>query len=250
MAQNEPLLVRTLVELADTLVDDFDVVDLLTLLVERCVQIVDVAAAGLMLATESGELQSFAATSVAMRNVELFEVQSDEGPCVECYRTGEPVVNQDLTAADDRWPRFAAMALGSGFRSAHALPMRLRGKVIGAMGLFRAETVALDEREVFAVQALADVATIAILQHRLDLESHLLVGQLNAALASRVVIEQAKGVISERADVGIDEAFARLRQYARSHNLRLTDVAIHVTEGRLEVEAFARTARAPRPPRQ
>src|ERR1700674_864025 len=131
--EREARLIRTLVELADTLVDDFDVVDLLTLLSGRCVEVLDVSAAGIMLVTADGDLRVVASSSEAMRIVELFELQSDEGPCVDCYRTGAAIVNRDLRSDADRWPHFAAVALDAGFGAAHALPMRLRGSVIGAL---------------------------------------------------------------------------------------------------------------------
>ncbi len=169
----EALLARTLVELADTLVDDFDIVELLTLLTDRCVDVLDVAAAGLMLVAPDGSLRVMASSSEAMRVLELFELQSQEGPCLDCYRTAEPVVNQDLAAVDSRWPRFAAEALQAGFHSVHALPMRLRGSVIGALNLFRVTAGEMRDADVEAAQALADVATITILQHRAFLESRL-----------------------------------------------------------------------------
>jgi ANTAR domain/GAF domain len=236
--QNETRLIRTLVELADTLVDDFDVVDLLTLLSDRCVEVLDVAAAGIMLVTADGDLRVIASSSEAMRIVELFELQSDEGPCVDCYRTGAAVVNGDLNADQNRWPQFTAVALKAGFGSAHALPMRLRGSVIGALNLFRADAGELVEADVFAAQALADVATIAIIQHRVGLEAGVVNVQLNEALNSRIVIEQAKGVIAERARIDTGEAFTRLRHHARSNNLRLADVARDVADGTLAVDAF------------
>jgi transcriptional regulator with GAF, ATPase, and Fis domain len=236
--QNEPLLIRTLVELADTLVDDFDVVDLLTLLSTRCVEVLDVAAAGIMLAAAEGDLRVVASSNETMRLVELFELQSDEGPCVDCFRTGVLVTRDDLATATDSWPNFASVAMKAGFQSAHALPMRLRGSVIGALNLFRSEIGALEEGDVLAAQALADVATIAILQHRVGLEANLLNEQLNEALNSRIVIEQAKGVVAERAGVDTDEAFRRLRSYARGNNLLLADVAREVASGKLAVESF------------
>jgi GAF domain-containing protein len=236
--ENEMLLIRTLVELADNLVDDFDVVDLLTLLSDRCVEVLDVSAAGIMLVASEGDLRVIASSSETMRIVEVFELQSDEGPCVDCYREGTMIVNEDLTSAVERWPRFTPVALESGFLAAYALPMRLRGSVIGALNLFRAQVGVLDDAEVLAAQALADVATIAILQHRVGLEANELNTQLNEALNSRIMIEQAKGVIAERAGIDTDEAFARLRQHARSNNLRLADVAAEVASGTLAVEAF------------
>jgi GAF domain-containing protein len=234
----EALLARTFVELADTLVDDFDVVELLTLLADRCVEVLDVSAAGLMLVAPEGDLRVVASSSEAMRVVELFELQAHEGPCLDCYRTGEPVLNQDLTVGHRRWPRFAPVALEAGFRSLHALPMRLRGVVIGALNLFRADKGQMDEADVLAGQALADVATIAILQHRATLDAHVVNDQLNHALNSRIVIEQAKGVLAERAGLNMEGAFSRLRNHARNHNLRLVDVAQHVIDGTLATAAL------------
>ena len=235
--ENEALLIRTLVELADTLTDHFDVVDLLTLLSDRCSQVLNVAA-GIMLVSSEGDLRVVASSTDAMRLVELFELQSDEGPCIECFRAAAPVTHADLEDAVDIWPNFARVALDAGFRSAHALPMRLRGSVIGALNLFRSEVGGLDEAATMAAQALADIATIAILQHRVGTEALQLNEQLNAALSSRIVIEQAKGVIAERIGVTTEEAFRRLRQYARSHNLLLADVARDVAAGRMELETF------------
>ena len=175
----EALLARTFVELADTLVDDFDVVELLTLLADRCVDVLDVGAAGLMLAAPDGDLRVMASSSEAMRLLELFELQSQEGPCLDCYRTGQPVVNQDLATVNGRWPRFAPEALAAGFHSVHALPMRLRGTVIGALNLFHIDPGEMRQADVDAAQALADVATIAILQHRAALEAQVVNEQLN-----------------------------------------------------------------------
>ena len=227
----EGLLARTFVELADTLVDDFDVVELLTLLTNRCVEVLDVAAAGLMLVAPEGDLRVVASSSEEMRLVELFEIQAQEGPCPDCYRTGEPVLNENLATDSRHWPRFGLVAMEAGFRSVHALPMRLRGLTIGALNLFRAADGVLDEADVNAAQALADVATIAILQHRAVLQAHIVIEQLNHALNSRIMIEQAKGVIAERSGLDMEQAFAWLRNHARSHNRFLIDVAESVIDG-------------------
>ena len=181
-----------------------------------------------------------ASSSEAMRVLELFEIQAQEGPCLDCYRTGRPVVNQDLAAVDGRWPRFAAEALAAGFRSVHALPMRLRGTVIGALNLFHVEPGEMRPADVDAAQAFADVATIAILQHRAALEAQVLNEQLNHALNTRIVIEQAKGMVAERAGLDMEQAFATLRNHARNHNLRLVDVAGDVISGALAVSALDR----------
>jgi GAF domain-containing protein len=229
----EAVLARTFVELADTLVADFDVVELLTRLADRCVEVLDVGAAGLMLVGPDGELRVMASSSEAMRVLELFELQAQEGPCLDCHRSGQPVADRDLTAGDGRWPRFAAEALAAGFLSVQALPMRLRGTVIGALNLFHVEPGELAPADIAAAQALADVATIAILHHRAALEAQVLNDQLNQALNTRVVIEQAKGMVAERLGLDMETAFSRLRRHARNHNLRLADVAGAVIVGSL-----------------
>jgi GAF domain-containing protein len=234
----ETLLARTLVELADTLVADFDVVELLTRLTDGCVDVLDVGAAGLMLAAPDGDLRVMASSSEAMRVLELFEIQAQEGPCLDCYRTGEPVLSQDLATVDGRWPRFAAEARAAGFHSVHALPMRLRGAVIGALNLFHIDPGQMRPGDVVAAQAMADVATIAILQHRAAIEAQVLNDQLNHALNSRVVIEQAKGMVAERDDLTMHQAFTTLRNHARNHNLRLVDVARDVINGTLAASAL------------
>ena len=235
----EAKLARTLVELADTLVADFDVVELLTLLTDRCVDVLEVDAAGLMLVSVEGDLRVMASSSDAVRMLELFQVQSQEGPCLDCYRAGRPVVNEDLTALDERWPRFTPEALAGGFRAVHAVPMRLRGNILGALNLFHVEPTYLQEDDIAAAQALADVATIAILQHRAAIEAQVLNEQLGQALNTRIVIEQAKGVvIAERRRLTMEEACAHLRTHARNHNRRLADVAREVIAGTLPAEAL------------
>ena len=234
----EALLSRTFVQLADTLVDDFDLVDLLTLLADRCVEVLGVSAAGLMLVAPDGDLRVMASSSEAMRLLELFELQAQEGPCLDCYRSGRPVVERDLSTVDGRWPRFARVALDAGFHAAHAFPMRLRGEVIGALNLFRTDRGPMSDTDAVAAQALADVATIAILQHRAVREAQALSEQLNYALNSRIVIEQSKGVLAERAGIDVDEAFARLRNHARNHHLRLVDLAQDVIDRRFSTESL------------
>ena len=236
----EATLARTLVDLADTLVADFDVVELLTHLTDRSVELFGVSATGLMLVSPDGELRVIASSSETMRMLELFEIQSQEGPCLDCCRTGEPVMSPDLDSSDERWPRFSVEALAVGFHSVQALPMRLRGSVLGALNLFDSEPGEMKASDVDAAQALADVATIAVLQHRASLEAQLINEQLNQALNSRIAIEQAKGMVAERESVDVEEAFVRLRSYARSHNLRLVDVAGQVIDGSLESTALRR----------
>ena len=224
-ATREARLARSFVTLADTLVDDYDVVDMLDHLVNTCVAFLGVSQAGVMLADQQGGLHLMASSNEATEGVELFQLQGTEGgPCVEASRTGVPVDIEDL-GAETRWPRFAATALAAGFRSVHAVPLRWRDTTLGALNLFNEAPppLGLDDRQL--TRAFADVATIAILQHRSSHRSSVLVEQLQSALDSRVVIEQAKGVLAEHGKVGMDRAFAALRGFARDHNLKLASVA-------------------------
>ena len=225
------LLSETFVELTDTMVADFDVIDFLHVLTDRSVQLLDVSAAGLLLADPRGELRVVAASSEAARLLELFQIQSDQGPCLECFRTGQPVAAADLADAVGRWPRFAAAARQAGFAAVQALPMRLRDQVIGALNLFRAQPGTFDPADVRVGQALADVATISLLHERSMRHSDTLNEQLQTALNSRVIIEQAKGKLAERLGLDMNQAFSLLRDHARNRNLRLSDVAQAVIDG-------------------
>jgi GAF domain-containing protein len=223
-------LADVFVEMADTLVDDFDVIDFLHVLTERCVQLLGISAAGLLLTDGQDKLQVVAASSERTRLLELFQLQTDEGPCVDCFRTGRPVSVADLRA-DERWPRFTAAAEEVGFAAVHALPMRLRSEVIGALNLFGTRPSALDEVSLRIGQGLADVATIGLLQQRAIHRRDVLTEQLRTALNSRILIEQAKGVLAERLQLDMAEAFALLRQGARSNNRRLSELAQAVVDG-------------------
>ncbi|HZT64207.1 MAG TPA: GAF and ANTAR domain-containing protein [Acidimicrobiales bacterium] len=234
----ETALVRSLVELADTLVSDFDVIELLTGLANRCVSLLGVSAAGVMLASPDNDLRLAASSSEAMRVLELFELQAQEGPCLDAFRTGEPVEHQNLQAGVGPWPRFASGALEAGFRSAFALPLRLRDRTVGALNLFNAGQTPMTDEDLVVARAFADLAAISVVQHWSTIENQLLNEQLMRALDSRVLIEQAKGVIFERAGIGMAEAFDRLRSYARSHNLRLTKVAQDAIDGSLDPAAW------------
>ena len=225
------------VELADTLVSGFDVVEFLHRLTERCVELLDVGAAGVVLADEKGGLRVMASSDERARTLELFEVQNHEGPCLDCIRTGEPVVNEPLHAEGTRWPAFSREARAAEFRFAHALPLRLRDQVIGALNLFSDEASRLAEPGLVVGQALADVATISLLQTRAMEESRVLASQLQGALDSRVIIEQAKGMLAEHASVDLDTAFRFLRDYARSRSEYLSDVARALVEGALPADA-------------
>jgi GAF domain-containing protein len=218
---------RVFVEMADTLVDDFDVIEFLQMVTLRTSELTNVSACGLLLADQRGRLQFMAASEERAELLELFQVQAEEGPCQDCFHEGNPVVNADLTEASDRWPLFAPRAVSSGFRSVHAFPLRLRQDLIGALNLFGSETgVLLDETDITVVQAMADVATIGLLQERAIRHGEVLTEQLQNALNSRVVIEQAKGVIAQALGCSVDEAFDRLRAYCRRNHKRLSQTAL------------------------
>lgn len=231
-------LAQVFVELADTLVEEFDVVDLLQVLTERCVELLHADAAGLMLADERGGLRLMASSTERMRLVELFELQVAEGPCRDCYLTGSAVVNVSLADARERWPTFTVAAMAAGFDGTHALPMRLRGRVIGALNLFTDEQVVLSDDDIAIGQAMADVATIGLLHERTLREQTIVSEQLQTALHSRVLIEQAKGVLAAHAQMSVDEAFTRMRDHARHTGLTLTVVAAAVVDGSLGLRAL------------
>jgi GAF domain-containing protein len=237
-------LADVFVEMADTLVDDFDVIDFLHVLTERCVQLLGVSAAGLLLTAQRDRLQVVAASSERTRLLELFQLQTDQGPCVDCFRTGQPVSVADLPSAG-RWPAFTAAAAEVGFAAVHAVPMRLRTEVIGALNLFDTAPGPMDAGKLRIGQALADVATIGLLQQRAIHRRDILTEQLETALHSRVLIEQAKGVLAERLHLDVAEAFILLRGNARSRNRRLSDLAQAVVDGSEQIPPATATS----PPR-
>jgi GAF domain-containing protein len=231
----ERRITDTFVRLADTLVDPFDVIDLLHVLTTRCVELLEVQAAGLMLSDLDGHLRVSASSSQAARLVELFELQHDEGPCLDCHRTGEQVTESDLATADQRWPRFAQRAVATGYRSVQSFPMRLRGEVLGAMNLFGTEPEILTQDQLALAQAFTDIATISIVQDRLTRDRSLLAEQLEQALTSRVVIERATGIVAGRLTMDVDQAFALMRAGCRRRNRRLTDLAHDIVSGAVDV---------------
>ncbi|BEL01853.1 GAF and ANTAR domain-containing protein [Actinoplanes sichuanensis] len=219
-------LASIFVEVADTLVEEFDLIDFLHMLTDRTADLVGASAVGLMLADGRGNLEFMAGSNENVKLLELFQLQTREGPCLEAYRTGQAVINVDLSAATARWPRFAPRATASGFQSVHAFPLRLRSQIIGALNVF-GDTKGGDfsGADVPIVQSLADMAAIALLQERALRRGEALTEQLQGALNSRIVIEQAKGAVAYANGVSVDEAFTRIRNYARNHNRKLTDVA-------------------------
>lgn len=231
----EQLLSRAFVALADTLVDDYDVIELLTRLVDDSVEILAADAAGIVLADSLGQLRVLAASSEDARLTELMQLQSDEGPCLDCYRTATAVNVPDLDGARRRWPLFVGAAMAQPvFRAVHAVPLRLRGEALGALNLFHHQPAVMLADDLAIGQALADVATIALLQERAIRRAEVLNEQLQAALTSRVIVEQAKGVLSQHSGLSMDQVFERIRGFSRARRLRLADVARDLVERRLD----------------
>jgi GAF domain-containing protein len=220
----ETRVLDAVVSLVDSLLDDFDIVDLLTELTERCAELLDIDAAGFLLADPLHQLRLLAATSEQARELELFQLQADEGPCVDCYATGQPVSIADIHLATGRWPRFVPAAVGAGFASVHAVPMRAAGMVLGALGLFGAHPGELTEADLLVGQTLTHIACVALLREQPPTHATVM-PQLRSALTGRVIIEQAKGFLRETLDVSLEEAFRLLRTYARAKGQHLTDVA-------------------------
>ncbi|GAB3774299.1 GAF domain-containing protein [Nocardioides ginsengisegetis] len=236
----EGRLSRVFVELADTLVDDFDALDILHLLTERCVELLEIDAAGIILSDQRGGLQSIASTTHEVGLIEIFVLQNSEGPCLDCFRSGDPIVNITFEESQRRWPMFTAASTALGYRTTHALPLRLRNEVIGAMNFFSVGETELNTEDLALGQALADVSTIALLQARAVHEKDLLAEQLQYALNSRVLVEQAKGVLAERFKIDVEEAFTHLRSFSRRHRVPLSEVASRVIAGTLTVADLER----------
>lgn len=237
----------TFVELADTLVAEFDVIEFLENLAHRTAELLGVDATGVLLADLGGRLNAVAASEDRAHLLELFQLQSSEGPCLQCYRQGTPVSVPDLATVEQRWPQFAPAARRAGYRAVHALPMRLRNDVIGAVNLFGETPGALAEPALELGQALADIATIGILHERAVRRHEVIAEQLQTALDSRVLIEQAKGVLAERLGVGVSDAFTMLREQARRTNTLLSALAGAVLDGKVAVDTWRpRTGRPDR----
>lgn len=242
----ETLINTAFVAVADTLTTDFDVVDLLHTLVEQCTTILDTDAGGLMLVDGDGHLQLMTSTSEGADLVEVMQLAADSGPCIECFTTATAVSVPDIQHSDGRWPAFQKAAIQNGFFSAHATPLKLRGRVIGTMNLFSTKRGAFTDRDAALAQALADVATIGILQDRIVQEGTILAEQLHRALDSRILIEQAKGVISHSLSVTMDQAFTIIRTHSRNNNLTIRSVAAGISDHTIPVESITDPARMPR----
>jgi GAF domain-containing protein len=244
----QALTATTFVEIVDTLVDNFDVIDVLTVLTSRCVELLEAAAAGILLADETRQLRVIGASTEQVELLELFQIQNDEGPCLDCFHTGKLVSSANL-ALPSPWPRFAIESVRNGFPAVCAVPLRLRDVILGCLNLFMSEPIALTDAEVALAQALADVASIAMVQDQATRQAAIREGHLQHALMSRIVIEQAKGMLAERGAIDMDEAFARLRSFARSNNRGLTEVAEALVAGATSIEEIfaARQPQHPKP---
>jgi GAF domain-containing protein len=247
-ANRERDVTDAFVSLASGLANGHDVVDFLDELVGHSARLVDVASAGLLLADGLGVLHVVAASSEATRLLEIFQLQRAEGPCRDCFHTGQPVSVPDLDQAADRWPQFVPAARQAGFASVHAVPMRLRENTLGAMGLFGARRGGLTDEDLSLAQALADVASVALIQEKAATDRAAVVEQLQLALNGRVVLEQAKGSVAHVAHLDMGQAFGVLRGYARDHNLRLTEVAAAVVTRRLTIQQLLDHAGISTPP--
>jgi GAF domain-containing protein len=244
-ASTQTLTATTFVEIVDALVGDFDVIDVLTLLTARCVELLDAAAAGILLADSDGHLCVVGASTEQIHLLELFQIQNDEGPCFDCYQSGQVVLHSDLDTVTP-WPGFAAECTAAGYRSVCAVPLRHRSATLGCLNLFMSEPGGLTDEDVALAQALADVASITIVQDQAIRDAAIREGHLQHALTSRIAIEQAKGMLAERNNVDMDEAFSRLRAYSRNNNRGLTNVAEAVVAGTIDIDAIT----APQPPRR
>jgi transcriptional regulator with GAF, ATPase, and Fis domain len=231
-------LARTFVELADTMVADFDLLDFLHVLADRSVSLLGADAAGLMLADQRGQLRVLASTSEETRVLELFELQNAEGPCLDCFHSGDQVVNVDSASARDRWPFFTREAVAAGFESVHALPLRLRGTVIGTINLFCLERARLSAEDVDVGQALADVATIGLLSQGCRPHSQFIAETLQEAVNSRTLIEQAKGILAEVLTIDMNQGFYLIRHHAHRHNEKLTRIARGIVDGSIPAGAL------------
>lgn len=236
--QRERDIVRAFVDLSTELVNDYDMLEMLAQLTRNCASLLDVASAGLLLADPRGVLHLAAASSERTQELELIQLQRDEGPCLDCYRSGAAVTVPDMAAEQARWPQFSRAALGAGFKSVHAVPMKLRGNVLGALNLFGESVGRLDDSDLDLAQALAHVACVAIVNEKSASDHMTVNSQLQHALTSRIVLEQAKGVIANALGLEIDDAFMVLRGYARDHGRKLSEIAHEVVNRELRAETM------------
>ena len=237
-------VIQAFVDLSNELVDDYDVVEMLSQLTANCASLLDISSAGLLLADARGSLHLMASSSERTYYLEVFQLQRDEGPCLDCYHGREPIIVPDLDAEEQRWPQFCEAARGVGIKSVHALPMRLRSNVLGTLGLFGEQTGSLAGDDLALAQALVHVASVSIVNARAALDKNTVNSQLQQALTSRIVVEQAKGVIAQAGGLEMGLAFVVLRRYARDHGRKLSDVALEVVRRDLPQDELLRYARS------
>ena len=235
MQQRETRLAELFVKLSDTLVNGFDIVDLLGDLTDGSVELLAVSSAGILLSDPHGNLRAMTSSNEGARMLELLELQNHEGPCLDCFTSRTQVIAPDLASQSSLWPHFVLAAETVGIVGVYAFPLRLRSDVLGALNLFTESPVPLDAQDLRLAQALADAATIAVINNRSSLGQARVIEQLQTALNSRIIIEQAKGFLSAVTGGDMEEAFILLRNYARSHGASLTEVAESVATGRMKV---------------
>lgn len=240
----ERQIIRAFVDLSNELVDGYDIVELLVRLTSNCAQLLDVASSGLLLADQHGVLHLVAATSERTHHLEVFQLQRDEGPCLDCYQSGAPVIVPDLADWGQRWPQFCPAAQSAGFASVHALPMRLRDTVLGALGLFGDRPGTLDADDLALAQALVHVASVAIVNENAAADRDTINAHLRHALTRRIALEQAKGVLAYTGKMDMDQAFTVLRRYSRDHGQKLTDVARRLVRRELRTEEVIEHAKS------
>lgn len=237
-------IIRAFVDLSNELVDDYDLVDMLSQLTAHCAGLLDISSAGLLLADGRGVLHLMASSSERTHHLEVFQLQREEGPCLDCFHERRPIKVADLDAAKERWPQFCEAASIVGIKSVHALPMRLKDNVLGTLGLFGSEVGPMEEDDLELAQALVHVASVAIINERSANDRATVNSQLEHALTSRVVVEQAKGVLAHAGGLDMDAAFAVLRRYARDHSRKLSEIAAEVVSRVLPQEALLEHARS------
>jgi hypothetical protein len=234
----EDLLARTFVDLADVWTDDSNQAHVSQMVVGRCLQLFATSAAAIVLSGAETQLRISACSGDQMRRTQLFELQIGEGPCFDCYRTGRSIISADLSRQSREWPRFVPVAMKAGFRSVHALPLRVPDRTIGSLNLFGAEIGILSNADILAAEALAQATAFTILRERFSGPAEAILGNLRLSSDDHLVIEQAKGVLAGRARIHLDEAMKRIERYAHHHDLDLVAVCHQIVDGDLSLITY------------
>ncbi len=231
---NQRALLEAYESFGRALLRPYEIGDVLYRLTDQVVEVLDIDGSGVCLAPNGGGLQLLSATDHHVAAIEDTQLTAGTGPILSAYETGEQVRVDDLVDAND-WPEFTRFAVDRGMRAVASLPMPVDERRIGALDLFRAEAHVWTDEEMQAAQGLANMASAYVLNHQALSESRTLAGQLQTALDSRIIVEQAKGLLAGRHGLTPNDAFGRLRQYARARGDRLHDVCRHVVEGTLDL---------------